>query len=80
MKLDKYKEAFKKAELFVDGDLIVNSRGDVLGGLDPYGHIWFRDEMVGEIIRKVDIEPVMKVKEVAPKKRKPQKIKVKKVD
>jgi len=32
-------------------DAISNARGDVLAGTDPYGHLWFREEEVAEVIR-----------------------------
>lgn len=51
MSLAKYEKDFRKKGWIVSGDVLTNARGDVLAGTDPYGHLWFREEEVAEVIR-----------------------------
>lgn len=72
----KYEKELNKAGYFISGDMVANSRGDVVGQMDPYGEFHYSDAEMAKVICKAmqaeEAKPVVKAepkKAVAPKKK-----------
>lgn len=50
MNFKKYEKELNKAGYFIHGDMISNSRGDVVGQMDPYGEFHYSDEAMALVI------------------------------
>lgn len=69
MDFKKYEKELNKAGYFISGDMVSNSRGDVVGQMDPYGEFHYSDDMMAKVIcdamRAEEAKPVV----AKPKKR-----------
>lgn len=57
-----YKASFEKAGLFVDGDKVVTSKGDVVALIDAYGQVSTKDDTIIEIMAQPVEKPKTKKK------------------
>jgi len=63
MDLKKYEKELNEAGYTVSRDMVANSRGDVVGQVDPYGDFHYSDEVMASVICKA-----MQAEEAKPKK------------
>jgi len=76
MDFKKYEKELNAANYFISGDMVSNSRGDVVGQMDPYGEFHYSDDEMAKVICKAmqaeEAKPVVKAepKKVATKKKK----------
>lgn len=72
MDFKKYEKELNAAGYTISGDMVANSRGDVVGQMDPYGEFHYSDSEMAKVICKAmqaeDKKPVVKAE---PKKKKP---------
>lgn len=70
MDFKKYEKELNKAGYTISGDMVANSRGDVVGQMDPYGEFHYSDDVMAKVICEAmqaeEAKPVVKVK---PKKK-----------
>ncbi len=52
MDLKKYEKELNEAGYTVSRDMVANSRGDVVGQMDPYGEFHYSDEVMASVICK----------------------------
>lgn len=52
MDFKKYEKELNKAGYIISGDVVANSRGDVVGQMDPYGEFHYSDEEMAKVICK----------------------------
>ena len=52
MDFKKYEKELNKAGYFIAADQVTNSRGDVVGQMDPYGEFHYSDEVMASVICK----------------------------
>ena len=70
MNFKKYEKELNKAGYFISGDMVTNTRGDVVGQMDPYGEFHYSDETVAFVIcEAVQAEMIALAKLAKPKKR-----------
>ncbi len=74
MDLKKYEKELNEAGYIVSRDMVANSRGDVVGQMDPYGEFHYSDDVMAKVICKAmqaeEEKPAKKpVKKAAPKKK-----------
>ncbi len=69
MDFKKCEKELNKAGYAISGDFVINSRGDVVGQMDPYGEFHSSEEAVIEAIRKAMSAPAPVKKTKATKKR-----------
>lgn len=50
MDFKKYEKELNKAGYTVSGDMVANSRGDVVGQMDPYGEFHHSDDVMVKVI------------------------------
>jgi meiotically up-regulated gene 157 (Mug157) protein len=50
MDFKKYEKELKKAGYIISGDMVSNSRGDVVGQMDPYGAFHCSDHEMAKVI------------------------------
>jgi|14_taG_2_1085336.scaffolds.fasta_scaffold04211_9 Pyruvate/2-oxoacid:ferredoxin oxidoreductase gamma subunit len=51
----KFEKELNKSGYFISTDMIVNSRGDVVGQMDPYGTFQYNDDLVeGDIVKIIN--------------------------
>tara|TARA_R110000851_G_C13082656_1_gene565933 strand:- start:59 stop:364 length:306 start_codon:yes stop_codon:yes gene_type:complete len=72
MNFKKYEKELNKAGYIISGDMVSNSRGDVVGQMDPYGEFHYSDDVMAKVIcdamRAEEDKPVKKeVKKVVKK-------------
>lgn len=64
MNLKKYEKELNKAGYFISADMVSNSRGDVVGQMDPYGEFHYSDDEMAKVICKAmqaeEAKPVVK--------------------
>jgi hypothetical protein len=72
MDLKKYEKELNAAGYIVSGDMVANSRGDVIGQMDPYGEFHYSCDIMARVIcEAMQAELiVVEVKKAAPKKKK----------
>ena len=70
MNFKKYEKELNKAGYFIHGDMVANSRGDVVGQMDPYGEFHYSDEAMALIICTAMRREQEVPAKVAPKKKK----------
>jgi hypothetical protein len=72
MDFKKYEKELNKAGYTISGDMVSNSRGDVVGQMDPYGEFHYSDDEMAKVIcdaMQVEEEKPVKKKTVTKKKR-----------
>lgn len=72
MDFKKYEKELNKAGYTIFGDMVSNSRGDVVGQMDPYGAFHYSDDEMAKIIceaMRAEEEKPVKKKTVTKKKR-----------
>ena len=70
MNFKKYEKELNKAGYFISADQVTNTRGDVVGQMDPYGEFHYSDETVAFVIcEAVQAEMIALAKLAKPKKR-----------
>ena len=52
MDFKKYEKELNKAGYFIAADQVTNSRGDVVGQMDPYGEFHYSDDVMASVICK----------------------------
>lgn len=71
MNFKKYEKELNKAGYFISGDMVTNSRGDVVGQMDPYGEFHYSDDVMSKVIcGAMRAEEEKPVKKAAPKPKK----------
>lgn len=70
MNFKKYEKELNKAGYTVSGDMVANSRGDVVGQMDPYGEFHYSDEAMALVICTAMRREQEVPAKVAPKKKK----------
>ena len=64
MDLKKYEKELNAAGYTISGDMVANSRGDVVGQMDPYGEFHYSDAEMAKVICKAmqaeEAKPVAK--------------------
>lgn len=64
MNFKKYEKELNEAGYFIHGDMVSNSRGDVVGQMDPYGEFHYSDKEMALVIcaamRAEEEKPVKK--------------------
>ena len=50
MDFKKYEKELNKAGYIISGDQVANSRGDVVGQMDPYGEFHYSDDVMAKVI------------------------------
>ena len=74
MNFKKYEKELNKAGYFISGDMVANSRGDVVGQMDPYGEFHYSDETMAFVIcEAAQAEMIAAAKPVAAKPAKKKK-------
>lgn len=78
MDFKKYEKELNKAGYFISGDMVSNSRGDVVGQMDPYGEFHYSCDIMAKVICAVMQDEMARVveeenKEVLAKLAKPKK-------
>jgi hypothetical protein len=66
MNFKKYEKELNKAGYFISTDMIANSRGDIVGQMDPYGSFHSSDDTLIKIV----CEPFKEEKKPKSKKKK----------
>lgn len=74
MDFKKYEKELNKAGYFITADQVTNSRGDVVGQMDPYGEFHYSDDVMASVICKamraeVEVAEVAKVAKAKKAKR-----------
>ena len=70
MDFKKYEKELNAAGYTISGDMVSNSRGDVVGQMDPYGEFHYSDEAMALVIRTAMRCEQEAPAKVAPKKKK----------
>lgn len=52
MDFKKYEKELNKSGYSISGDMVSNSRGDVVGQMDPYGEFHYSDNEMAKVICK----------------------------
>jgi len=78
MDFKKYEKELNKAGYFISGDMVSNSRGDVVGQMDPYGEFHYSCDSMAKVICAAMQDEMARVveeenKEVLAKLAKPKK-------
>ena len=50
MNFKKYEKELNKAGYFISGDQVADSRGDVVGQMDPYGEFHYSDDVMARVL------------------------------
>ena len=50
MDFKKYEKELNKAGYIISGDMVANSRGDVVGQMDPYGEFHYSCDVMAKVI------------------------------